>query len=90
MFVLETIEEYGLQDEIEEVSRFLVRLATCVRVNNCDSNVAAAQLGPALWAFRDQHQYYFQFEYSGHDLDEHLATIAPRPKGHVFPTAPRW
>lgn len=90
MFVLETIEEYGLQDEIEEVNRFLARLATCVRVNNCDPDVAAAQLGPALWAFRDQHRYYFQYEYSGHDVDEHIATIAPRPEEHISPAAPRW
>lgn len=90
MFVLETIEEYGLQDEIEEVSQFLVRLATCVRVNSCDPDVAAAQLGPALWAFHDQHQYYFEFEYSGHDLDQTIATIAPRPAGRALHAAPRW
>lgn len=89
-FVLEIIEEYGLQDEIEEVNRFLVRLASCVRAGNCDPNVAAAQLGPALWAFRDQHQHYFAFEYSGHDLDEHIATIAPRPARHALHAAPRW
>ena len=72
MFVLETIEEYRLHDEIEVVSRFLARLAICVRAGSCDPNVAAAQLGPALWAFRDQHQYYFRFEYSGHDVDESI------------------
>lgn len=90
MFVLETIEEHGLQDEIEEVSRYLARLATCVRAGSCDANVAAAQLGPALWAFRDQHQYYFASEYSGHAVDEHIAIVAPRPEEHVFGAAPRW
>ena len=90
MFVLETIEEYGLQDDIEEVHQFLVRLATCVRVGICDGDVAAAQLGPALWAFRDQHRYYFQFEYSGIDLDEYLATIDPRPVRKDRLPAPRW
>ena len=79
MFVLETIEEYGLHNEIDEVSRFLARLIICVRTGSCDSNVAAAQLGPALWAFRDQHEYYFRFEYARHDVDEYLAIIAPRP-----------
>ena len=90
MFVLETIEEYGLHDEIEEVNRFLARLATCVRAGACDPNVAAAQLGPALWAFRDQHQHYFEFEHSGHEVDEHIATIAPRPAGDVMRGTPRW
>jgi hypothetical protein len=33
MFVLETIEEYGLQDEIEVVHQFVSRLATCVRMD---------------------------------------------------------
>lgn len=80
MFVLETIEEYGLQDEIDEVSRFLARLAICVRAGSCDSNVAAAQLGPALWAFRHQHEDYFRFEYAGHEIDEYLAVVAPRPE----------
>jgi hypothetical protein len=89
MFVLETIEEYRLHDEIEEVKRFVARLATCVRAGHCDPDVAAAQLGPALWAFRDQHQYYFDFEYSGHEVDEHVATVAPRPEERIFPAAAR-
>jgi len=78
LFVLETIEEYGLQPEIEAVRQFVVRLATCVRVGSCDRDVATAQLGPALWQFRDQHLPYFQFEHAGADLDPYLATIAPR------------
>jgi hypothetical protein len=90
MFVLETIEEYGLQHDIEVVRQFLIRLATCVRVGSCDRDAAAAQLGPALWAFRDQHRRYFDFEFSGIDLDRHLATIAPRPANEVRPLAPRW
>jgi hypothetical protein len=80
MFVLETIEEYGLHDEIEEVSRFLARLATCVRAGSCDPDVIAAQLGPALWAFRDQHEFYFRHEYSGRDIADSIAIIAPRPE----------
>ena len=90
MFVLETIEEHGLQDEIEAVSQFVLRLATCVRANNCDADAAAAQLGPALWTFRDQHFYYFQFEHSGHDLDRHLKIIAPRPAAYFTRGAPAW
>jgi hypothetical protein len=88
MFVLETIEEHGLQDEIEVVRQFLRRLAICVRVGSCDAAVAAAQLGPALWAFGDQHRYYFEFEYSGVLLDPDLETIAPRPTSDSG--APRW
>ena len=88
MFVLETIEEYGLQDEIEVVRQFVSRLAVCVHMGSCDADVAAAQLGPALWTFRDQHRYYFEFEYSGVDLDPEVETIAPRPTGASG--APRW
>ena len=88
MFVLETIEEYGLQDEIEVVRQFVSRLAACVHMGSCDADVAAAQLGPALWTFRDQHRYYFEFEYSGVDLDPEVETIAPRPTRASG--APRW
>jgi hypothetical protein len=88
MFVLETIEEHGLQDEIEVVRQFLGRLAICVRIGSCDAAVAAAQLGPALWTFGDQHRYYFEFEYSGVLLDPDLEIIAPRPTGDSGP--PRW
>jgi hypothetical protein len=88
MFVLETIEEYRLQDDIEVVRQYLARLAMCVRMESCDADLAAAQLGPALWTFRDQHRYYFEFEYSGVDLDDDLETIAPRAPGSR--RAPRW
>jgi hypothetical protein len=90
MFVLETIEEYRLQDDIEVVRQFLLRLAICVRMGSCDADVAAAQLGPALWTFRDQHRYYFAFEYSGLDLDRDVETIMPRPAGSGNSRAPRW
>jgi hypothetical protein len=88
MLVLETIEEYGLPDEIEVVHQFLRRLAICVRMGSCDADVAAAQLGPALWTFRDQHRYYFEFEYSGVDLAPEIEAIAPRPTDDSGP--PRW
>ncbi len=90
MFVLETIEEYRLQDDIEVVHQFLIRLAICVRMGSCDADVAAAQLGPALWTFRDQHRHYFDFEHSGVDLDDYLETIAPRPIAPGKPGSPRW
>jgi hypothetical protein len=90
MLVLETIEEYRLQDDIEVVHQFLVRLAVCVRMGSCDAEVTAAQLGPALWTFRDQHRYYFAFEYSGVDLDQIIETIAPRPAGSTNRARSRW
>ena len=77
-FVLETVEAYGLQPDIEIIRQFVARLATCVRAGSCDRNVLTAQLGPALWQFRDRHLPYFQFEDLGGDLDPDLATIAPR------------
>jgi hypothetical protein len=90
MFVLETIEEYRLQDDIAVVHQFLTRLAVCVRMGSCDADMTAAQLGPALWTFRDQHRYYFAFEYSGVDLDQVVETIAPRPTGSKDLTRSRW
>lgn len=90
MFVLETIEEYRLQDEIEVVHQYLIRLAICVRMGSCDADVAAAQLGPALWTFRDQHRRYFEFEHSGVDLDRYLEVIAPRPLAPGNPGSPHW
>jgi len=90
LFVLETIDEYRLHDEIEVVHQYLIRLTMCVRMGSCDADTAAAQLGPALWTFRDQHRPYFQFEYSGVDLDDYVETIAPRPAGAGNPGAPRW
>jgi hypothetical protein len=90
MFVLETIEEYRLQDDIEVVHQFLIRLALCVRMGSCDAAVAAAQLGPALWTFREQHRHYFAFEYSGVDLDDDVQTIAPRPTAPGNPGPRPW
>jgi hypothetical protein len=90
LFVLETIEEYGLHDEIEEVNGFLARLAICVRAGSCDPDVIAAQLGPSLWAFRDQHEPYFRYEYSGHDVAEYIAIIAPRPERQDLHASRRW
>jgi hypothetical protein len=90
MFVLETIQEYRLQNDIAVVHQFLIRLAICVRMGSCDADAAAAQLGPALWTFRDQHRHYFAFEYSGVDLDDDVETIAPRPTASGNPGSPRW
>jgi hypothetical protein len=81
MLVLETVEQYHLQPDIEVVRRFVVRLATCVRIGACDRDAVAARLGPALWAFHDQHRQYFLFEYSGMNLVPYLETIAPRRSG---------
>jgi hypothetical protein len=84
-FVLETVEEYRLDRDIEVVHHYLRRLATCVRVGVCDRHAVAAQLGPALQNFRDQHRYYFDFEHSGVNLDRDLETIVPPPLGPARP-----
>lgn len=77
LFVLETIEEYRLQRDIEVVRRFAIRIATCVRAGSCDRDTVAAQVGSRLWRFHLQHREYFRFEYSGIDLEPYLETIAP-------------
>jgi hypothetical protein len=78
LFVLETIAEYRLQRDIEVVRQFAIRVATCVRAGSCDRDAMAAQVGSQLWAFHHQHRAYFEFEYSGMDLEPYLETIVPR------------
>ena len=90
MFVLETIDEYRLHDDIEAVHQYVNRLAICVRMGSCDADVAAAQLGKALWTFLDQHRPYFAFEYSGLDLDDNVAAIAPPPPRSADSGPPHW
>jgi hypothetical protein len=84
------VAEHRLAPDIEVLRRFVAALAICVRVGSCDRDVAAAQLGPVLRAFRNQHRDYFDYEYSGIDLDRDLATIAPHLVGEAIPAlAPR-
>jgi hypothetical protein len=74
-FVLETVEEHRLQSEIATVLAFVKRLALCVRLGSCDSQVAAARLGDPLHRFRNQHYYYFALELPDEDLDRYIDEI---------------
>lgn len=76
-FVLDTIDERRLPDDIETVRAFFLRLATCIRIGSCDRSAAAAQLGPAVWQFRNQHYYYFRREGLVSDVDRSALLIAP-------------
>jgi hypothetical protein len=77
-FVLDTVEEYRLGGDIEAVRGFFERLGVCIRVGNCDPSVAQAQLGPALWRFRNQHYDYFALEGMAVEVDRVVSMIAPQ------------
>lgn len=77
-FVLDTVEDYRLESEIETVRGFFERLAVCIRVGNCEPTVAQAQVGPALWRFRDQHYDYFALEGVAAEIDRLVTMIAPQ------------
>jgi hypothetical protein len=77
-FVLDTDEEYRLGGDIEAVRGFVERLGVCIRVGNCDPSVAQAQLGPALWRFRNQHYDYFALEGMAVEVDRVVSMIAPQ------------
>ena len=68
-----------LQDDIGVVHQFLIRLAVCVRMGSC-TDVAAAQLGPALWTFATSTDTTSRSSIPV-DLDQVIETIAPRPAG---------
>jgi hypothetical protein len=76
-FVLETVEERGLAGDIEIVHGFFSRLGVCIHVGNCDPAVARAQLGPAVWQFRNQHYDYFALEGVAAEIDRVVSLIAP-------------
>jgi hypothetical protein len=76
-FVLDTIDQGGLADDIETVRAFFARLATCIRMGSCDPAAAAAQLGPSVRQFRNQHYYYFKREGLVPEVDRSARLIAP-------------
>jgi len=77
-FVLETVEEHGLAADIEIVHGFFSRLGVCIHIGNCDPVVARAQLGPAVWRFRNQLYDYFALEGVTAEVDRVVSTIAPQ------------
>jgi hypothetical protein len=80
-FVLDTVEDERLIAEIATVQAFFGRLGVCIRVGNCDPEVARAALGQALWDFRSQHAEWFALEGLSEQVDRTVATIAPLPPG---------
>ncbi len=76
-FVLDTIDHDRLADDVETVRAFFARLAGCIRMGSCDPAAAAAQLGPSVWQFRNQHYYYFRREGLVPEVDRSAFLIAP-------------
>jgi hypothetical protein len=76
-FVLETVEEHRLAPHVVTVWLFFERLAVCIRVGNCDREVAAAHLRPALRQFRNQHYYFLESEGLADEFDRVVAQIIP-------------
>jgi hypothetical protein len=76
-FVLDTVADHQLSKDIQTVQAFFVRLGVCIRIGSCDPAAAAAQLGPAVWQFRNQHYYYFAEEGLASEVDQSALQIAP-------------
>ena len=76
--VIEAVEEHGLRADIEVVYAFFSRLGLCIRIGNCDATVASAQLGPAVWRFRNQLYDYFALEGVNAEVDRVVSMIAPQ------------
>jgi hypothetical protein len=56
---------------------YFARVGLCIRIGNCDAAAAAAQLGPSVRQFRNQHYYYFRREGLVPDVDRSAFLIAP-------------
>lgn len=76
-FVVETVQEYRLERDIETVLRFFRRVASCIRVGGCDRTAVAHYFGSTVQAFRDQHYPYFEQEYPEAGIDLLIAEISP-------------
>ena len=76
-FVLDTVEEHRLAADIATVHGFFTRFGVCIRVGNCEPGVARAQLGPAVWRFRNQLYDYFALEGVVAEVDRAVSLIAP-------------
>ncbi|MCC2664478.1 MAG: hypothetical protein K0R41_2311 [Geminicoccaceae bacterium] len=88
-FVLETVEEHRLAPQVVTVWLFFERLAVCIRVGNCDREVAGAHLRAPLRQFRNQHYYYLESEGLADEFDRVVAQITPdEPWLGARPAAP--
>jgi hypothetical protein len=76
-FVLDTIDQDRLTGDIETVRAYFARLGGCIQMGSCDPAAAAAQLGPKVWQFRNQHYYYFRREGLVPEVDRSAFLIAP-------------
>ena len=76
-FVLDTVQDRRLAADIESVRGYFERLGLCIKIGSCDPAAAAAQLGPAVWQFRNQHYYYLMQEGLAADFDRSVVVIAP-------------
>jgi hypothetical protein len=79
-FVLDTVADHRLSPDIRTVRNYFERLGLCIRIGSCDPAAAAAQLGPAVWRFRNQHYYYLAAEGLAADFDRSVVLIAPLAK----------
>jgi hypothetical protein len=78
-FLFETIEEQGLQPEIETVLAFFRRLALCVRMGSCDPVLIATELGDLPQHFRNQHHLYLEESHPGEDIDRYFELVRVGP-----------
>ena len=76
-FVLDTVQDHRLAADIETMRGYFERLGLCIKLGSCDPGAAAAQLGPAVWQFRNQHYYYLMEEGLAADFDRSVVVIAP-------------
>lgn len=80
-FVIDTVVEHGLAQDIDTVIWFYRRLAACVRIGSCDARLAAGLFGSAAWSFRNQHYYWLLEEYEVDEIDRVIEVIAPGAAG---------
>lgn len=78
LFVLETIADHGLDQDVEMVRQFYRRLALCIRTDSCQRSFALARLGEQGWRFRNQHYYYLKQNHAIDTIDGDLGSIFPR------------
>lgn len=83
LFILESIEERGLGDEINTVLSYFRGLALCIRIGNCDGRRAANYFGDLPWQFRNQHFLYLSETHPGMPFDVDFQTVAPRDADHL-------
>jgi hypothetical protein len=77
-FVLDTVVERELAQDIDTVIRFYRRLAACVRIGSCNASLTAGRFGSTAWSFRNQHYYYLREVYEVDEIDRVIDVIAPR------------